>query len=85
MPMGEAPRRLLRQIKFGGGSLTRLEPQTKGLVKKRMTIEEYLEHQPEEETADSNRISSILDSEASIWSRVWWRLLEEEFWGGISG
>jgi len=64
---------------YGGGSLTRLEPKTKGLVKKGMTVEEYLEHQPEEEMADSKQISSILDSEAAIWYQVHWRLSEGLF------
>ena len=63
----------------GGGSLTRLEPETKGLVKKRMTVDEYLAHQQEEEMADSKQISSILDSEAEIWYRVHWRLSDELF------
>jgi len=49
------------------------------LVKKRMTVEEYLEHQPEEEMADFKRISSILDSEMEVWFRVHWRLSEELF------
>lgn len=62
----------------GGGSLTRLEPETKGLVKKRMTIDEYLEHQSEEEMADSKRISGIY-SEMEVWFRVHWRLSEELF------
>ncbi len=44
-----------------------------------MTVEEYLEHQPEEETADSKQISSILDSEMEVWLRVHWRLSEELF------
>lgn len=44
-----------------------------------MTVEEYLEHQPEEETADSKHISSILDSEMEVWLRVHWRLSEELF------
>ena len=56
-----------------------MEPETKGLVKKRMTVEEYLEHQPEEETADSKQISHILDSEAEVWLKVHWRLSEELF------
>ena len=56
-----------------------MEPETKGLVKKRMTVEEYLEHQPEEEMADSKQITNILDSEAEIWHRVYWRLSEELF------
>ena len=59
--------------------MTRLEPETKGLVKKRMTVEEYLEHEPEDEMADSKQLSSILDSEAEIWYRVHWRLSEELF------
>ena len=63
----------------GGGSLTRLEPETKGLVKKRMTVEEYLEHKPEEEKGDSKQILSILDSEIEVWLRVHWRLSEELF------
>jgi hypothetical protein len=44
-----------------------------------MTVDEYLEHQPEEETADSKQISSILDSEMEVWLRVHWRLSEELF------
>jgi len=63
----------------GGDLLTRFELQTKGLVKKRMTIDEYLVHQPEEEMADSGQISSILDSEMEVWLRVHWRLSEELF------
>ncbi|MCI0482910.1 MAG: hypothetical protein L0213_15135 [Candidatus Dadabacteria bacterium] len=51
------------------------------MVKKRMTVDEYLAHQPKEEMADSKQISNILDSEMEVWSRVWWRLLEEEFLG----
>ncbi|MCX6739993.1 MAG: hypothetical protein NTZ49_02065 [Candidatus Parcubacteria bacterium] len=62
-----------------GGSLTRFEPETKALVKKRMTVDEYLAHQPEEEMADSKQISSILDSEMEVWLRVHWRLSEELF------
>lgn len=46
-----------------------------------MTVDEYLAHQPKEEMADSKQISNILDSEMEVWSRVWWRLLEEEFLG----
>ena len=64
---------------YGGGYCTRFEPETKGLVKKRMTVDEYLAHQPEEETADSWQISSILDSEVEVWERVHWRLSEELF------
>lgn len=59
--------------------MERLEPETKGLVKKRMTVEEYLAHQPEEEMADSKQISSISDSEMEVWLRVHWRLSEELF------
>ncbi|MFA5178526.1 MAG: hypothetical protein WC427_03130 [Candidatus Paceibacterota bacterium] len=44
-----------------------------------MTVDEYLAHQPEEETADSKQISSILDSEMDVWLRVHWRLSEEFF------
>lgn len=44
-----------------------------------MTVDEYLEHQPEEEMADSRRILSVLDSEMEAWSRVHWRLSEELF------
>lgn len=44
-----------------------------------MTVDEYLAHQPEEETADSKQISSILDSEMEVWIRVHWRLSEELF------
>jgi hypothetical protein len=74
---------------FFGGSLTRskptfaeataVRPETKGLVKKRMSVDEYLAHQPEEEKADSEQISSILDSEIEVWLRVHWRLSEELF------
>ena len=64
---------------YGGGYYARFEPATKGLVKKRMTVDEYLAHQPEEKTTDSKRNSSILDSEAEIWYRVHWRLSEELF------
>jgi hypothetical protein len=46
-----------------------------------MTVEEYLGHQPEEDTAGSKQISSILDSKLEVWSRVWWRLLDEQFLG----
>lgn len=49
------------------------------MVKKRMTVDEYLAHQPEEETADSRQISSVLDSEMAVWERVHWRLSEELF------
>lgn len=44
-----------------------------------MTVDEYLEHQPEEETADSKQISSVLDSEIEVWLRVYWRISEELF------
>lgn len=44
-----------------------------------MTVDEYLAHQPEEETADSKQISSILDSEMEVWLRGHWRLSEELF------
>ena len=44
-----------------------------------MTVEKYLENQPEEEMADSEQISRILDSEAEVWLRVHWRLSEELF------
>jgi hypothetical protein len=64
---------------IGRGSLTQLEPETKGLVKKRMTVDEYLAHQPEEEMADSGEISSVLDSEMEVWIRGHWRLSEELF------
>ncbi|HAL50269.1 MAG: hypothetical protein UU40_C0002G0058 [Candidatus Uhrbacteria bacterium GW2011_GWD2_41_121] len=66
----------ITKAKDGGGSLTRLEPETKGLVKKRMTVEKYLENQPEEEMDDSEQISRILDSDAEVWLRVHWRLSE---------
>ncbi|MBU4452961.1 hypothetical protein L6260_02210 [Candidatus Parcubacteria bacterium] len=36
-------------------------------------------HQPEEEAANSKRISSILDSEMEVWLRVHWRLSKELF------
>lgn len=49
------------------------------MVKKRMTVDEYLAHQPKEEKADSKQISSILDSEMEVWLRVYWRLSEELF------
>jgi len=63
----------------GGGYYARVEPETKGLVKKRMTVEEYLAHEPEEEKADFKQISSILDSEMEVLLRVHWRLSEELF------
>jgi hypothetical protein len=44
-----------------------------------MTVEEYLAHQPEEETADSKQNSSISESEMEVWLRVHWRLSEELF------
>jgi len=44
-----------------------------------MTVEEYLEHKPKEEKADSKRNSNILDSEMEVWLRVYWRLSEELF------
>jgi hypothetical protein len=44
-----------------------------------MSVDEYLAHQPEEEKADSEQISSILDSEIEVWLRVHWRLSEELF------
>lgn len=44
-----------------------------------MTVDEYLEHQPEEETADYMEISSVFDSEMEVWFRVHWRLSEELF------
>lgn len=59
--------------------MTRFEPETKGLVKKRMTVDEYLAHEPEEEKTDSRQISSILGSEMEVWERVHWRLSEELF------
>ena len=46
-----------------------------------MTVDEYLAHQPEEEKTDSKPVSSLLDSEDEAWSRVWWRLLDEQFLG----
>ena len=46
-----------------------------------MTVDEYLAHQPEGEKADSKPVLSILDSEAEVWNRVWWRLLDEQFLG----
>ena len=61
--------------------MTRLEPETKRLVKNRMTVDEYLAHEPEEEKTDSRQVSSILDSETEMLSRAWWRLLEEQFLG----
>lgn len=64
---------------YGGPSQTRIEPLAKGLVKKRMTVDEYLAHEPEEEKADSRQISSILDSEMEVWLRVHWLLSEELF------
>jgi len=63
----------------GGGYCTRFEPETKRLVKKGMTVDEYLEHEPEEEKAESKQISSVLDSDVEVWSRVWWQLLDEQF------
>ena len=59
--------------------MIQIEPLTKGLVKKRMTVDEYLAHQPGEETADSKQISSISDSEMEVWLRVHWRLSDELF------
>ncbi len=44
-----------------------------------MTLDEYLAHQSEEEMADSEQISSVLDSEMEMWLRVYWRLSEELF------
>jgi hypothetical protein len=44
-----------------------------------MTVDEYLEHQPEEGTADFKQVSSVLDSEMAAWLRVYWRLSEELF------
>lgn len=44
-----------------------------------MTVDEYLEHEPEEEKAESKQISSVLDSEAEVYHRVHWRLSEELF------
>ncbi|HQA84268.1 MAG TPA: hypothetical protein PLE47_02860 [bacterium] len=44
-----------------------------------MTVDEYLEHEPEEEKAESKQISSVLDSDVEVWSRVWWQLLDEQF------
>ncbi len=44
-----------------------------------MTVDEYLEHQPEEEMTDSKQISNILDSEKEVWLKVFWRLSEELF------
>lgn len=44
-----------------------------------MTVDEYLEHQQEEEMADYKQISSVLDSEMEVWLRVYWRLSEELF------
>ena len=40
---GHVKATVMRWLLRGGGSLTRLEPETKGLVKKRMTVEEYSE------------------------------------------
>lgn len=74
-------KRRARLIQYGGGYYARIEPEAKGLVRKRMTVDEYLAHQPDEEKADSGQISSILDSEAEVWNRVWWRLLDEQFLG----
>lgn len=59
--------------------MTRFEPETKGLVKKRMTVDEYLAHQPEVEMADYKQILSISDSEMEVWLRVHWRLSDELF------
>ncbi|HAT04047.1 MAG TPA: hypothetical protein DCS29_04745 [Candidatus Magasanikbacteria bacterium] len=44
-----------------------------------MTVDEYLAHQLEEETADSKQISNILDSEAEVWLRVHWQISEKLF------
>lgn len=46
-----------------------------------MTVDEYFAHEPEEEKSDPKQISSILDSEVTVWERVWWRLLDELFLG----
>lgn|GEM_PF-953649 len=62
-----------------GGYYARIEPEAKWLVKKRMTIDEYLAHQPEDETAGSKQITSILDTEMEVWLSVFWRLSEELF------
>lgn len=74
---------------FFGGSLTRSKPtfaeatagrpETKGLVKKRISVDEYLAPEPEEEKVNFRRISSILDSEAEVWPRVHWQLSEGLF------
>ncbi len=63
----------------GGGNYARFVPETKRLVKKRLTVNEYLAHQPEDEKTDSKLVSGILDSEVEVWVRVHWRLSEELF------
>jgi hypothetical protein len=72
---------LLRGFAYGGDFKPNLEPLTKGLVKKRMTVDDYLAHEPEVEKPYSEQVSSLLDSEAEVWNRVWWRLLNEQFLG----
>jgi hypothetical protein len=44
-----------------------------------MTVDEYLEHQPEDEMANSKQVSSVLDSEMEVWLRVHWSLSDELF------
>lgn len=46
-----------------------------------MTVDKYLAHEPEEEKSDSKEISRLLDSEAEVWDRIWWRLMDEQFLG----
>lgn len=69
----------LEQALFGGGYYARFEPETKRLVKKRMTVDEYLEHYPEEEIADFKQISHISDSDIEVWLKAHWRLSKELF------
>ena len=77
---GETPSKAINSIWWA--YCTRFEPETKRLAKNRMTVDEYLAHEPEAEKSDFKQVSSILDSEAEeVWSRVWWRLLNEQFLG----
>lgn len=46
-----------------------------------MTVEEYLEHEPEEGKPDSKQISSILGTDMEVWPGIWWRLMDEQFLG----
>lgn len=73
--------RLFGEVFGGGGYYARFEPETKRLVKNRMTVDEYLEHETEEEKAGSGQVSSFLNSETEVWSRVWWRLMDQQLLG----